>query len=227
MGRVPRFKYSLMPARPPPDLNPRKKPRQTRAAATLDAIFEATLQVLVAVGPGRLTTTRVAERAGVSVGSMYQYFPNKQALFYALNENYLDALAGKIEATCVRLRGTPIREMVEGIVTTYWDVKMANPEVTRVLYRSVAELDNEPMLEAFRHRVDAATTALFASASDATFADLPGVNLTLLATIFGTIRSVFERHLSDTDAALVRTQLVAMCNAYLDTIKQPAPRKRR
>lgn len=53
---------------------------------TLDAIFEATIQFLVADGVHRLTTTRVAERAGVSVGTMYQYFPHKESLVYALNE---------------------------------------------------------------------------------------------------------------------------------------------
>jgi hypothetical protein len=63
--------------------------------------------------------------------------------------------------------------------------------VTRALYRSVVELDNEPLIEAFSRRVDAATAAMFASASDAVFADLPTVNLTLLNTVFGTVRSVF------------------------------------
>ncbi|MBX3572409.1 MAG: TetR/AcrR family transcriptional regulator [Mesorhizobium sp.] len=81
----------------PSHLKPRKRPRQARAAATVDAIFEATIQILVLDGPARLTTTRVAERAGVSVGTMYQYFPHKQALFYAVNERYLDVLAGKVE----------------------------------------------------------------------------------------------------------------------------------
>ena len=54
-------------------LNPRKKPAQSRSKVTVDAIFEATIQVLLADGLQRLTTTRVAERAGVSVGTLYQY----------------------------------------------------------------------------------------------------------------------------------------------------------
>ena len=62
----------------PAHLTPRKIPRQARATATLDAIFEATIQVLVTDGPHRLTTTRVAQRAGVSVGTMYQYFPHRR-----------------------------------------------------------------------------------------------------------------------------------------------------
>lgn len=216
-----------MPARPPPDLKPRKKPRQARAAATLEAIFEATLQILVAVGPRRLTTTRVAERAGVSVGSMYQYFPHKQALFYALSQNYLDALARRIEDACEACHGGAIAEMVEAIVMTYWEVKMEHPEVTRALYRSVADLDNEPLIEAFARRVDKATSHLFAGASDASFADLSGVNMTLLTTIFGTVRSVFERNLPLSQATLVRDQLIVMCCAYLDAVRKPVRQRRR
>lgn len=167
-----------MPTSPPPHLSPRKRPRQARAAVTLDAIFEATIQVLVSDGPRRLTTTRVAERAGVSVGTMYQYFPHKQALFYALNERYLDIVADKVEATCRAQRGAEAAAMVEALVTTYWQAKTERVEVTRALYRSVAELDNEPLIEAFARRVDAATAAMFASASDAAFDDLKGVVLT-------------------------------------------------
>jgi AcrR family transcriptional regulator len=93
------------------------------AAGALDAIFEATLQVLIADGTQRLTTTRVAERAGVSVGTMYQYFPNKRSLVYALNERYLNALADRIEAMCASRKGEPIVSMVEALVDTYWHAK--------------------------------------------------------------------------------------------------------
>ena len=151
-----------MASSPPAHLTPRKRPRQARAAATVDAIFEATIQVLVAVGPHRLSTTRVAERAGVSVGTMYQYFPHKQALVYAVNERYLDVLAGKVERACQAQHGAPIDRMVQALVTTYWDAKTERADVTRALYRSVAELDNESLIEAFGRRVDGATAAMFA-----------------------------------------------------------------
>ena len=207
----------------PAHLTPRKRPRQARAAVTLDAIFEATIQVLVSDGPHRLTTTRVAKRAGVSVGTMYQYFPHKQALFYAVNERYLDVLARKVENACQAQRGAAIQQMVETLVTTYWNAKAERPEVTRALYRSVAELDNEPLMEAFGRRVDAATAAMFSSASDADFADLPTVNLTLLVTIFGTVRNVFERNLAALEVGAVLQQLALMCVAYLDAVKMRSP----
>lgn len=155
----------------------------------------------------------------MSVGTMYQYFPHKQALFYALNERYLDALAGKVEGACLAQHGAPIGQMVEALVSTYWHAKTERVEVTHALYKSVAELDNEPLIEAFASRVDAAASVMFASASDAAFADLPAVVLTLLTCIFGTVRSVFERNLPVAEAEAVMRQLVLMCVAYLDAAK--------
>lgn len=205
----------------PTHLNPRKIPRQARARVTLDAIFEATIQVLVTDGPRRLTTTRVAQRAGVSVGTMYQYFPHKQALFYALNEQYLGVLAGKVEAACLAQHGAAVGKMVEVLVTTYWNAKTERPEVTRALYRSVVEIDNEVLIEAFASRVDAATADMLASASDAGFDDLSTVNLTLLATVFGTVRNVFERNLRENKERAVQGQLILMCTAYLEAVRSP------
>lgn len=196
-------------------LAPRKRPRQARATATLEAIFEATIQLLLSGGMQQLTTTRVAQRAGVSVGTMYQYFPHKQALIYALNERYLDILAGKIEATCRANHGAPAGQMVEALIDTYWRAKTERADVTRALYRSVAELDNEALIEAFARRVDTASAAMLASAADARFRDVGSVTLTLLTVIFGTVRSAFERHLDGKAAEELRRHLLLMCRSYL------------
>lgn len=203
----------------PPHLIPRKRPRQARAAATLDAIFEATIQVLLVDGPRRLTTTRVAERAGVSVGTMYQYFAHKQSLIHALNERYLMALAETVELAAHAQHGAPVDRMVEVLIDTYWRAKNERPEVTRALYRSVLELDNEALIETFAARVDAATRGMLASASDADFADLATVNLTLVTVIFGTVRNAFERNLTADEADALRGQLLLMCRAYLSAAK--------
>ena len=195
-------------------LKPRKTPTQNRSRVTVDAIFEATIQVLLKGGMQGLTTTRVAERAGVSVGTMYQYFPNKQALVYALNERYLDALAARIEAICDAQSGAPLEQMIDALIDTYWTAKTERADVTRALYRSVVELDNAAVVHHFAARVDRATEAMLASASDAAFADMKRTNLTLAAVIYGTVRNVFERELSPQDAALLRAELGQMCHTY-------------
>lgn len=70
------------PAKAP--ISSRRKPKQARSADLVSAILEAAVQVLAKEGVRRFTTTRVAERAGVSVGSVYQYFPNKASILFRL-----------------------------------------------------------------------------------------------------------------------------------------------
>ena|SRR5882672_4315449 len=67
-------------------LNPRKLPAQSRSTATVDAVLEAAARILERHGFERYTTNEIAERAGVSIGSLYQYFPNKDAVTVALLE---------------------------------------------------------------------------------------------------------------------------------------------
>lgn len=73
--------------RPSPSISTRKQPKQARAAELVAAILQAAAQVLASEGAQRFTTTRVAEKAGVSVGSLYQYFPNKAALLFRLQSD--------------------------------------------------------------------------------------------------------------------------------------------
>jgi AcrR family transcriptional regulator len=70
------------------------------STVTVEAISEATIQVLLSHGVRRLTTTRVAQRAGVSVGTLYQYYPNKQSLLFAVLENHFTRVMVRLEAAC-------------------------------------------------------------------------------------------------------------------------------
>ena len=73
-----------MPIRKKPRVAERKQPRQERAVRLVDDVLEAAIRVLQSDGARGFTTARVAERAGVSVGSLYQYFPNKEAILFRL-----------------------------------------------------------------------------------------------------------------------------------------------
>lgn len=74
------------------DTNPRKLPLQARSRHTVEAVIVAAAQILVEQGYEGATTARIAERAGVSIGSLYQYFPNKEALIAALIERHADGI---------------------------------------------------------------------------------------------------------------------------------------
>jgi AcrR family transcriptional regulator len=88
-------------------LEPRKSPVQACSSASVKAILKATIQVLRKVGKVRLTTTRVAAREGVSVGTLYQYFPNKGALLRAALQRHLDEIGAVIETVCREQAGAP------------------------------------------------------------------------------------------------------------------------
>jgi AcrR family transcriptional regulator len=199
-------------------LEARKKPHQARATATVEAIFEATIQVLLAFGPSRLTTTRVAERAGVSVGTLYQYFPNKQALLFALIQRHLSEVAEALELACKRYSGLRLGAISDGLVAAYLEAKTRHLEGTRALYAITYELDNgADLVGSAARRIQAAITPLLASASDASFADVARVGFALRAALAGTVRTVLERGATPASLAMLRSELPRICRAYLLT----------
>src|ERR1700754_1697087 len=119
-----------MPNSSPVLLDPRKTPVQARSTATVEAISEATIQVLLQQGATRLTTTRVAERAGVSVGTLYQYYPNKQSLLFAVLADHLDKVASAVEAACAQARHQRLADMISLVVEAFVDAKMARIDVS-------------------------------------------------------------------------------------------------
>lgn len=76
----------------------KRKPKQARACDTVETIFAATAQLLQREGPGRLSTNRIAERAGVSIGSLYQYFPDMDAILVAMGRRQLATAQAAVAA---------------------------------------------------------------------------------------------------------------------------------
>jgi AcrR family transcriptional regulator len=146
---------------------PRKTPVQARSIVTVAAISEATVQVLLRHGADRFTTTRVAERAGVSVGTLYQYYPNKQSLLFAVLEHHLDKLSAAVEAACRRARGKPLAEMVKDVVEAFVDAKMARADISTALYRIAADVGGFALVKRMSRRSQKALEATLGTAPDA------------------------------------------------------------
>jgi AcrR family transcriptional regulator len=196
-------------------LKPRKMPVQARSIVTVDAICEATIQVLVGGGIKRLNTTRVAERAGVSVGSLYQYFPNRQSLLAAVLERHLLQVVEAVERTCERHRGSTLAEMARALVVAYTAAKLARPDVSVALYAVAGELDGTALVARMRARSRKAVSAMLASASDARIPDPDAVSLVLLSSISGPVQAVLENGAARSIAQKVKAHLVVMTKAYL------------
>ena len=205
--------------RPAPALlQPRKMPRQARSTATVEAIHTATIQVLLAQGVGRLTTSRVAERAGVSVGTMYQYYPHKQALLFAIVERQLDSIVGAMLAATDRLKGGDLATIAHGLAIAWVDAKTADMVASRAIYGIAAEFDlTEVMGRAMTLMVDV-IGALLATASDARFADIRSAAFMLAAMLGGSVRVVMEGEASEEAIACLRRELPRACHAYLRVV---------
>jgi AcrR family transcriptional regulator len=117
--------------------SPRKAPRQARSREMVEAILEAAARVLVKDGFERTTTNRVAEAAGVSIGSLYQYFPSKEALVAALITRHMDAMRGLIIAALDRVRALPLRPAARAMIELVVEAHAVDPALHRVLMEQV------------------------------------------------------------------------------------------
>lgn len=200
---------------PPALLKPRKAPQQARSAVTIEAIHVATIQVLLAEGVGRLTTTRVAARAGVSVGTMYQYYPHKQALLFALVERQFDLIETAMRDAVARLMGSDLRTIAYGLATAWLDAKMADRVASRAIYAIAAEFDLSELMSRAAQCMTHAFDDLLANAQGARFADRSSVAFMLAALLGGSVRVVMEAESSEENFARLRCELPQACYAYL------------
>jgi AcrR family transcriptional regulator len=197
-------------------LEARKQPQQARSQATVDAIFDATIQVLLADGLQRLTTIRVADRAGVSVGTLYQYFPQKQALLFAVLQRHLERVARAIEDAAASARDACLSEMVKAVVAAFVKAKTANLDESRALYAVALELDSRGYVQEVQARNRAALTAMLSTASDAHFDDIATTTFMFTGALVGPIRLVLEGESPQSMIHKLPGQLESICLGYLE-----------
>lgn len=130
----------------------RRAPQQTRSRATVDAILDAAAAVLRTHGYDDTTTNRVAEKAGVSVGSLYQYFPNKQALVTALIERHDRATWTVFTEHATAAIGRPFAEAVPAIIDALFAAHLVDPDLHRVLHEQIPRTGAAAILAATNAR---------------------------------------------------------------------------
>jgi AcrR family transcriptional regulator len=197
-------------------LEPRKSPVQARSTASVDAILEATIQVLLQVGKERLTTTRVALRAGVSVGTLYQYFPNKSALLQAALRRHLVEVGDAVEVVCKEQRGKTLREMVTALITAFLDAKMKDAKTSVALYSVSSDVDGAKIVQQMGARFNSSIVRMLESASEELTTDPQLVASMLQGAMVGVSRSILESSDRSEQFGSLRGELIFMANAYLD-----------
>jgi AcrR family transcriptional regulator len=205
-----------LPQRSQVVLEPRKSPVQARSAASVDAILEATIQVLLHVGKDRLTTTRVALRAGVSVGTLYQYFPNKIALLQAALKRHLDEVTEAVELVCKEQKGKTLRQMVTALITAFLEAKMRDAKTSVALYSVSSDVDAAKIVQQIGTRSNKAIVRMLESACDPLKTDPRLVASMLQGTMVGVSRRILESNAPEKELDTLRRELIFVACAYMD-----------
>jgi AcrR family transcriptional regulator len=205
---------------PQPRLTPRKLPRQARSVATVEAILEGAAQVFERDGYAAGTTNRIAEQAGVSIGSLYQYFPNKDAILVALVRQHLAEGTAALQPHLERLNcGARLDDVLPNIVYAMVVMHALTPGLHRVLFEETqlpptlrAELDGlEDQL------IDVVAGA-FAAEYDPPPADLRLAARVVVNAIEGlTHRLVLRQPVGATPEAISR-EITQLVRGYIKTL---------
>jgi AcrR family transcriptional regulator len=194
---------------------PRKSPVQARSTASVDAILKATVQVLLKVGKEKLTTTRVAARAGVSVGTLYQYFPNKSALLRAALSLHVEEILAEVDRVCVAQREQPVQQMAEALAVAFLAVKMRDPKKSRALYAVSSDLEGAKIWSGAAAQVNNAIVGLLQSAPEVLTTDLQLMATVLQSTIAGVKRQLLESDTPEAQFDVMQRELVLMVRSYV------------
>ena len=198
---------------------PRKMPKQQRSKDTVDEILAATARVLVKEGFDRASTNRIAEQAGVSIGSLYQYFPSKEALVAALVERHIETMSERLQAEMVALAEAPLAVAVRRMVTLMLDAHAIEPELHRVLNEQVPRVGRLHRV----HEVEARMQRLGRTYFESRRAELrPGLDLDTAAfVVVQTIEALTHGAMIHGDVAPPRDALVGEITTLVLRYLQP------
>jgi AcrR family transcriptional regulator len=205
-----------LPHRPKAVFEPRKSPVQARSAASVKAILEATVQVLLSAGKERLTTTNVAQRAGVSVGTLYQYFPNKKALLQAVLKDHLSQVADAVEQACREQAGQSPRPMVSALISAFLKAKLKDARTSAALYSVSSDVDGARIAQQMGTRLNKAMTRMLASALPPLATEPLLVATMLQGLITGVSRRILESNVHGDELDRLCNELIFMACAYVD-----------
>ena len=132
-----------------PLTKPRKRASQERSRATVDALIEATARILVRDGFDRASTNRIAQAAGVGIGSLYQYFPSKEALVAAVVERHTREIMQVVRDALVEVETLPLEQATRALIAAAIEAHRVDPGLHRVLAEQTPRTGALMNVEAF------------------------------------------------------------------------------
>ena len=162
-----------------PATKPRKHASQQRSRATVDALIEATARILVREGFDSASTNRIAEQAGVSVGSLYPYFPGTEALVAAVIARHKQDLMRVARSVLAEVEGLPLKQAVRKMVTAGVEAHSHDPKLHRVLAEQMPRTGKLGNVDVF----DPENYALFKRYLESRRSEIRAVDLDLAAFV--------------------------------------------
>ena len=209
-----------MPRRP--RTAPRKRPRQQRSHATVDAILDATARVLCTTGYDRASTNRIALAAGVSVGSLYQYFPSKEALVAALIERHVAEMTTLVKVKLAEVALEPLHVAIRTMIQAMFDAHAVDPRLHKVLIEQVPRVGRLEQVVGVEREVEALVAAMLgARRSEVRPARLEAVAFVLCNVVEAVTHAAVLAELEPKRSRDVAEELTDMVLRYLPAGPSP------
>lgn len=197
-------------------ISPRKRPRQSRSQATVTAILDATARILVERGFAAASTNAVAERAGVSVGSLYQYFPNKDALVSALQARHGEQMMAVIQRALTKAMDATVADALAGLIQATVEAHGVDADLHRVLEEQLGSMAVDALRNEYTDVMEDRIVALLARHRDEiTAPDLKLAAFMLMHAAHGLIHAVVRQRPKGVSLKNATQEIVAMMTAYL------------
>jgi AcrR family transcriptional regulator len=168
------------------------------------------------MGKKRLTTTKVAARAGVSVGTLYQYFPNKSSLLQAVLRKHMEEVTRAVEEVCAKEKGGPLERMADELVAAFLTAKLKNVEASKALYYVSDDVGGAEIVRQLGARGIKAIAEMLASSGERFGEDVQVMAATVMAAMSGVSRRMLEASKLPNTLGAMRQGLHVMVRAYLD-----------
>lgn len=195
----------------------RKTPQQERSKAIVSSIFEATVRILPRIGSQNITTRKIAELAGVSIGSLYQYFPNKESVLTAImdlaTKSSFETFLKKVD----ELQGKSMEELTQAMVDLGLETFLSEKEKVREIYRLAPELGRIPSLLKMRqHVVDRLATEMKRLRPGFLEEEYIRVSFIAVNSLMGVVQTMLYDDEQDYSINELSTELNTMLTAYFD-----------